>query len=139
LIDRVDNVYVVDFGIAQSELKEPSRCLWPVQGTRGFLAPERYDGEPASRRADIYSLGATLHCLLTGDIPEGPERGFYFRQLRGVLGSLIMRMINPRPALRPGNAAHLKWAFKGLRMCYWQAKRCKWLARWFSYYLVHTS
>ncbi len=139
LIDLADCVFVIDFGVAQSELKTPSRCLWPIQGTRGFLAPERYEGVPASRRADIYSLGATLHCLLTGEIPEGPAAQFYFRQLRGVLGWLIMRMVSPRPDSRPGNVTRLKWAFKSLRLCYWRAERSRWLARWFSRHLMHAA
>lgn len=139
LIDRANGVHVVDFGIAQSELRAPSRCLWPLQGTTGFLAPERYNGSPASRRADIYSLGATLHCLLTGEIPEGPATRFYFCQLRGVLGGLIMRMVSPRPRRRPGSARRLKWAFKSLRLCYWQAQRFRKLARWLSYHLVRAA
>ncbi|MGH3183013.1 MAG: serine/threonine protein kinase [Streptosporangiaceae bacterium] len=139
LVDRANCVHVVDFGIAQSELLTPSRSLWPLQGTTGFLAPERYNGAPASRRADIYSLGATLHCLLTGETPEGPATRFYFCQLRGVLGALIMRMVNPHPGRRPGSATRLKWAFKGLRLSYWQAQRARGLARWLSYHLVHAA
>jgi serine/threonine protein kinase len=136
LIDLADCVFVIDFGIAQSELKTPTRCLWPVQGTRGFLAPERYSGAPASRRADIYSLGATLHCLLTGEIPGGPTAQFPFRQLRGVLGGLIMRMVSPRPSRLPGSVTLLKWAFKSMRLCNSRAQRSHWLARWLARSLI---
>lgn len=139
LLDRTRSVYVIDFGIAQSEPKAPTRNNWPVLGTIGFLAPERYAGEPASRRADIYSLGATLHCLSTGELPEGPAAQFYFRPLHGILGGLIMRMVDPRSDGRPGNVAQLKWVFKGLRHVYNQVERSQWLARWFASCLLRVS
>ena len=38
-------------------------------GTLGFAPPEQYQGA-IDPRSDIYSLGATLHYVLTGRDPE---------------------------------------------------------------------
>jgi hypothetical protein len=64
---------VVDFGIARP-LREG--VVGTVIGTPGYAPPEQYQGL-ASPRSDVYSLGATLHRLLTGYDPEqGPAFTF---------------------------------------------------------------
>jgi serine/threonine-protein kinase len=48
-----------------------------VAGTPGFMAPEQVRGEPLDERCDVYSLGAVLQNILTGQEPravmDGPE------------------------------------------------------------------
>jgi len=74
LIDENDEPHVADFGIA-SRLEDDSTSPvhGEVVGTPSFMPPEQAQGRadligPAS---DIYSLGATLYCLLTGVPPFG--------------------------------------------------------------------
>jgi serine/threonine protein kinase len=57
---------LVDFGIAR--LFKAQRKGTMI-GTLGFAPPEQYQGI-ADPRSDIYSLGATLHYVLTGRDPE---------------------------------------------------------------------
>ncbi len=57
---------LVDFGIAR--LFKASRKGTMI-GTLGFAPPEQYQGL-VDPRSDIYSLGATLHYVLTGRDPE---------------------------------------------------------------------
>jgi len=57
---------VVDFGIARPFQRG---VVGTVIGTPGYAPPEQYQGR-AEPRSDIYSLGATLHRLLTGYDPE---------------------------------------------------------------------
>ncbi|HEX6850171.1 MAG TPA: protein kinase, partial [Candidatus Polarisedimenticolaceae bacterium] len=46
-----------------------------LSGTLEYLAPERFDGEPASRRSDLYALGALLYHAMHGKPPFVLERG----------------------------------------------------------------
>lgn len=62
-------VYLVDFGLAK--LDRGSRLNVP---TAGFMSPGYAAPEQALRqvdpRADLYSVGATLYTLLTGEVPS---------------------------------------------------------------------
>ena len=61
---------VIDFGIAR-EYKIDSLKDTTNLGTRGYAAPEQYEGKgQTDQRTDIYCLGVTLHHLLTGKYPE---------------------------------------------------------------------
>lgn len=59
------NFYLMDFGFAQIGGGDmPLKRLVPQQ--RGFTSPEQIRDRPLSEASDLYSLGATLMCLLTG-------------------------------------------------------------------------
>ena len=73
MIQDADNrAILVDFGIAR-ELSQGVTSAHTVIGTIGYSPPEQFEGrqKPVS---DIYSLGATLHHLLTGKFPDVPFR-----------------------------------------------------------------
>ena len=61
-------VKVTDFGIARQEGGTGLTSAGRFVGTAEFAAPEQAVGE-ADHRADIYSLGATLYCMLSGHPP----------------------------------------------------------------------
>ena len=65
---------LIDFGTAFKRPKE--RVLFTMQmGTRGYAAPEQYIlDSPLDERTDVFSLGMTLACLLTGYGPGGDLR-----------------------------------------------------------------
>ncbi len=46
-----------------------------VLGTRGFMAPEQARGDALGPPADVYALGATLHVLLFGALPDDAVGG----------------------------------------------------------------
>jgi serine/threonine protein kinase len=85
-------VVLVDFGIAR--LFKAQRKGTMI-GTLGFAPPEQYQGV-ADPRSDLYSLGATLHYVLTGRDPEKfPPFSFPpVRQLRPAISSNLAGAID---------------------------------------------
>ena len=73
---RDGNAKVTDFGIARAdhlELDVEHTESGTVLGTGDYISPEQARGERASERSDVYSLGALLYELLTGDVPYPAE------------------------------------------------------------------
>ncbi|MEZ4340322.1 MAG: protein kinase [Sandaracinaceae bacterium] len=62
-------VKLCDFGIARSTEPEAQLTQSGTVGTPAYMAPEQIDGRPVDPRTDVYALGATLYCLLTGKPP----------------------------------------------------------------------
>jgi serine/threonine-protein kinase len=67
LSEGAGQIKLIDFGIAR--LFDPAKDRDTIAiGTRGFMAPEAFH-EQTDARSDLYSLGVTLHNLLTGYDP----------------------------------------------------------------------
>ncbi len=66
MIDDQRRVRLVDFGIAKKFMPNAPGTMI---GTEGYSAPEQYKGN-VSPLSDIYSLGATLHHILTRRDPR---------------------------------------------------------------------
>jgi eukaryotic-like serine/threonine-protein kinase len=83
---------VTDFGIARSlDVKGGLTQTGTVMGTSDYIAPEQARGSRADAQSDIYSLGAVLYELLTGEVPF-PGDNFV---------AVAMRHINePPPSVR---------------------------------------
>lgn len=76
-------IKVLDLGIAK-ELVEDNTAGTKCIGTPGYASPEQsVPGMVLDGRSDIYSLGATMHHLLTG---MDPRRNVGFKKLRLVTG-----------------------------------------------------
>ncbi|MCF6313393.1 MAG: protein kinase [Verrucomicrobiales bacterium] len=71
LLDDEGEPYVADFGLAKSLNSSTIHSLaGHVTGTPGYMAPEQIAGEKSSTTLiDVYSLGAILYELLTGQMP----------------------------------------------------------------------
>lgn len=74
--DGSEHVKVLDFGLAKLRERggdDPQGAAvssgGQVLGTPYYMAPEQVRGEPLDARADLYSLGATLYRVLTGEPP----------------------------------------------------------------------
>lgn len=60
---------VVDFGLARDLTLLDQTLSWAVMGTPAFMSPEQTQGEALGPATDIYSLGATLYALISGQPP----------------------------------------------------------------------
>jgi serine/threonine protein kinase len=69
LLDADHNLYLVDFGFSRIGLEDVAVSSM-VRGTTGFMPPEQMLGLDLTKASDLYSVGATLICLMLG-IPSG--------------------------------------------------------------------
>jgi serine/threonine protein kinase len=60
---------VLDFGIAAAVGSRDPDPDGPVMGTPAYVAPERFEGLPATPASDMYSLGVLLYHCLSGRLP----------------------------------------------------------------------
>jgi hypothetical protein len=73
LVDKSGLVKIADFGLVKDatpgRVAETEAGAGAIVGTPLYMAPEQARGESVDYRADIYSLGATLHHLVAGEPP----------------------------------------------------------------------
>ena len=101
-------VFLVDFGIAKSMMPQVKGTLI---GTPGYASPEQYKGF-TDEGSDLYSLGATIHYLLTGIDPENSANPpFQYDPIKNLnpavpefLDELIMSMVKFKREERPVSA-----------------------------------
>ena len=60
---------LTDFGIAKQQSSDIKTQFGLVIGSLAYLSPEQAAGAPVDGRSDIYSLGISLHEMLTGELP----------------------------------------------------------------------
>ncbi|MEM9280462.1 MAG: protein kinase [Verrucomicrobiota bacterium] len=98
--DHEGTVKIGDFGLSiSSEANADSRVTLDgtVFGTPSFASPEQLRGEELNARSDMYAIGATLYCLLTG---HPPFKGKTIAQLvANVLEEAPISLSEARPDL----------------------------------------
>jgi serine/threonine-protein kinase len=107
---------VSDFGIARASQLSTMTRTGALMGTPQYMAPEQAQGQRASVRSDIYSLGIVMYQMLTGKVPFEAETPWAVirqhvetqpkdvRKLRSdvpkALGSLVTRCLEKDPDRR---------------------------------------
>jgi predicted Ser/Thr protein kinase len=86
LFDRAGNAKVADFGLARFKGEKPKPG--EVWGTPYYVAPEVVKGQAPNAASDIFSLGATLYHVLTGEPPFNGET---------VTDTVLLRFKEPAP------------------------------------------
>jgi serine/threonine-protein kinase len=59
---------LADFGIAKLEGSQLTQT-GTIMGTPAFMSPEQFSGAAVDQRSDIFSLGAVLYLMVTGETP----------------------------------------------------------------------
>lgn len=73
LVSRGGDVKLADFGIALWEQRTERTLGATARGKPTYMAPEQAMRSAIDGRADVFSLGCTLHALLTGHSPLQDE------------------------------------------------------------------
>ncbi len=109
MLTQDGHLFLIDFGIARQYKAGKSRDTIPF-GSPGYAAPEQYGKAQTTVRADIYSLGAILHQLITGHDPS--HTPFHFAPLQqpdlAALETLLMQMVALDVEQRPENIGVVK-------------------------------
>ncbi|TMC19863.1 MAG: hypothetical protein E6J33_05000 [Chloroflexi bacterium] len=105
-------IYLIDFGIARHFKPGQTRDTMAF-GSPGYAPPEQYGKAQTTPRADIYSLGATLHQMLTNSDPS--DMPFRFAPIHlspqlapTGLDRFIMQMLDLDESRRPASMSVVK-------------------------------
>jgi len=72
LVTQDGDARLTDFGVVKApggQFTTQLTMVGRLVGTAAFMAPEQITGAPVDGRADLYSLGAVLYMMLTGERP----------------------------------------------------------------------
>ena len=117
ILVKNNTAYLVDFGLAR-KIPSGSSDMFGLVGTMGFQAPEVREATLATTydgfKADSYSLGVFLWCLLTKEEPD-----YYFTDCRAdikgrghvdpILKLCVLGLVEDEPKKRWGVSAMLKY------------------------------
>jgi hypothetical protein len=126
MIDGRGHARITDFGLAVApEEARPGE----LAGTPSYMAPELFEGKPATVQSDIYALGVVLFELYTGKHPwdrrppsdsKRRESGkppsspsFHTPEIDPAVDRIILRCLELDPAVRPSSALQVGAALPG--------------------------
>lgn len=95
---------IMDFGIAKNEAMRRITFggFSPTMGTPDYMAPEQIKGKRGDQRTDIYSLGAIIYEMVTGQVPfQGPN-------VYAVMNARLVGDPDPPRKLNPELSPHIE-------------------------------
>jgi serine/threonine-protein kinase len=126
MIDGEGRVRITDFGLA---VQTAEGVAGEVVGTPAYMAPEQFEGKPATAQTDLYALGLILYEIYTGRRPleattwdgwksqhsqvepRSPEE--IERDVEEPVARAILRCLEKDPAKRPRSALQLAGSLRG--------------------------
>jgi len=92
------SIRIMDFGIAKSLASRRLTFVGftPAMGTPDYMAPEQVKGSRGDYRTDIYSLGAILYEMTTGELPFGGDSPYVIMNSRVTGDPVAPRKINTK-------------------------------------------
>ena len=128
---RIEQVKILDFGIAHKQGLPQLTRTGAMIGTPGYMAPELARGHAAiDARADVFALGCVLFQCLTGTpafegdsaiailgkilFGDAPRVSALWPEVPEDLDALVAQMLARDPALRPSDGANLAAALAAL-------------------------
>jgi serine/threonine protein kinase len=127
LVATEGSAKLIDFGVAKARFRvAPDSTIGQLRGRLDFMAPEQAQSSPLDRRADVWSVGASLFYLLAGQGPLGRfERKETLRRLLAgarpmppppnthpAVASVLAGCLAQRREDRFPTAEHLGWAIE---------------------------
>jgi serine/threonine-protein kinase len=92
------SIRIMDFGIAKALASRRLTFVGftPAMGTPDYMAPEQVRGSRGDQRTDIYSLGAILYEMATGEPPFGGDSAYVIMNARVSGDPVAPRKQNPK-------------------------------------------
>jgi serine/threonine protein kinase/tetratricopeptide (TPR) repeat protein len=108
-------VKILDFGIAKflADDAHPT-ATGKIIGTPAYMSPEQRAGGEIDRRTDIYSFGAILHELLTGQ--RAQQNRTLPANVPNALAKLVRDCMHEKPKDRPQSARDLVARLRSIRV-----------------------
>jgi Protein kinase domain len=122
-----DHVKICDFGLARDDAFRTITMAGEVIGTPAYMAPEQWNGEPATTSSDLYALGGIVSQMLTGELAfPGPSMAALLNQHLNVapippasrvphvppaLNDLVLSLLAKDPEERPRSTT---WVLEAL-------------------------
>jgi len=113
-------IKLTDFGVAQVFASNRLTITGGVIGTAEYMSPEQAQGQRATKRSDLYSLGAVMYAMLTGRPPfvgsttveilqkhrygQFDRVKRYLPEIPPFLDDLVNQLLEKDPAKRPPDA-----------------------------------
>jgi serine/threonine protein phosphatase PrpC len=91
-------IRIMDFGIARAQQSRRLTFVGftPAMGTPDYMAPEQVKGSRGDERTDIYSLGAILYEMATGEPPFGGDSAYVIMNARVTGDPQAPRKLSPK-------------------------------------------